>query len=386
MRRALAADVPERVGEHEPSLGVGVDDLDRLAVRGAEDVAGPERVAAGQVLGGGEGGDRAHRRAERGERADPVQRPGAAGHVALHVLHPAGRLDRDAAGVERDRLADQPEHDVVARAGRVVAEDDQARLVAAAAADGGQRAHPELVELAGGENLAGQVLVLARELLRLLAQRVRRELVRRHVREVARAVRPLGDDRGALDGRLELGVVGVADDDPLRRLRLVLRLPAAGRVGAEDRPLDERRGLLGQGNRERLVEQPDERAADAGESLGGRRARRSQRVCVHVVALADAGRHEARRLELAVQVEQDRLAAVAAQVAALAELARAVRRACRRRSSRRRRPAAAQPAEQVRPRARLSRQRDLDPRHRSAMVSLPPAPRHRLALDPEKER
>jgi hypothetical protein len=54
---------------------------------------------------------------------------------------------------------------------RVVAQDDQARLVAAAAADGAQRTHAEVVELARGENLAGEVLVLRCELLRLLAKR-----------------------------------------------------------------------------------------------------------------------------------------------------------------------------------------------------------------------
>ena len=35
----------QRVGEDQPAFGVGVDDLDRLAVRGAQDVAGLERVA-----------------------------------------------------------------------------------------------------------------------------------------------------------------------------------------------------------------------------------------------------------------------------------------------------------------------------------------------------
>ena len=34
----------------------------------------------------------------------------AAGHVVLHPLHAVGGLDRDAAGVERDALADQTEH------------------------------------------------------------------------------------------------------------------------------------------------------------------------------------------------------------------------------------------------------------------------------------
>ena len=204
--------------------------------------------------------------------------------------------------------------------GRVVAQDDQARLVAAAAADGGQGAHAELVELLRREDLARQVLVLGGELLRLLAERVRSELVRRHVREVARAVRSLGDDRGALDGRLQLGIVGVTDHDPLRRACLVVRLPAAGRVRAEDRSFDERRRLLGQRHRQRLVEQPDERPADAGERLRGGCGRRSQCVCVDLLALPDPRRDEAGRLELAVQMEKDGLAAVAAQVAALAEL------------------------------------------------------------------
>ena len=80
----------------------------------------------------------------------------------------------------------------------------------------------------------GEMLVLVRELLRLLAERVRRELVRRHVREVARAVRPLGDDRGALDGGLQLGIVGVTDDDPLERLR--------SRPSTSSGPANRRRG------------------------------------------------------------------------------------------------------------------------------------------------
>ena len=35
---------------------------------------------------------------------------GAAGHVVLHPLHAFGRLDRNAAGVERDALPHQAEH------------------------------------------------------------------------------------------------------------------------------------------------------------------------------------------------------------------------------------------------------------------------------------
>ena len=335
-----------------------------------EDVAGAERIAARQVLGRGEDGDRPHRRPEGGEGADPVQRPGAAGHVALHVLHPGGGLDRDAARVERDRLADDAEHQVALRTGRVVAQDDQARLVPAASAYGAQRAHPQLVELARREHFGGQVLVLGRELLRLLAERVRVELVRRHVREVARAVGPLGDDRRPLHCSAQLRVVGVADHDPLGRPGLVLRLPAARRVGAEDRPLDERRRLLGQRHRERLVEQPDERSAHPRESLGRRGARRPQRVGVDLVPLPDARRDQARRLELAVEVEEDRLATLAAQLAALgesrepsAELAvKDLRTVAAKRLCHQQRQGI---------RARLPGEGDLDLGHRSAMVTLP---------------
>ncbi len=162
--------------------------------------------------------------------------------------------------------------------------------------------------------------MLRGELLRVLGERLRVELVRRHVREVARAVRPLRDQCGALDRRAHRVRFGVADDDPLELTPLaVTGLPAARRVRADDRPLDERRRLVGERNRERLVEQPGERAADARDTLRRDRAGRAQRVEVDRVARPDAGGDEPRRRELAVEVEEDGLALLAAQLAALAE-------------------------------------------------------------------
>ena len=46
-------------------------------------------------------------RLARGERVHQPDDAGGAAHVALHVLHAGGRLDRDAAGVEADALADE---------------------------------------------------------------------------------------------------------------------------------------------------------------------------------------------------------------------------------------------------------------------------------------
>ena len=105
---ALGERVGDAVAEHEPALGVGVVDLDRRPVAGGDDVAGLDGGAARQVLG------RADQRrspgpgaAELGERRDRLDHGGAAGHVELHLVHRRRRLERQSAGVERDRLADQ---------------------------------------------------------------------------------------------------------------------------------------------------------------------------------------------------------------------------------------------------------------------------------------
>ena len=99
--------VGEAVGQHEPALGVGVVDLDRHAGLGAHDVAGLDRAAARQVLGRADHAGDPHRQAERGDRADGLEHRGAARHVELHLVHLRRGLDRDAAGVEGHRLADE---------------------------------------------------------------------------------------------------------------------------------------------------------------------------------------------------------------------------------------------------------------------------------------
>ena len=72
---------------------------------------------------------------------------GATGHVVLHPLHAFGRLDRDAAGIERDALADQAEDRRRRRLRRLVPEHHQARRLGAAARDAEQQAHAERLDL-----------------------------------------------------------------------------------------------------------------------------------------------------------------------------------------------------------------------------------------------
>ena len=88
----------------------------------------------------------------RGERVHQAGDGGGAAHVALHVLHAGGRLDRDAAGVEDDALADEGDR-LVLRLAAVPLHDHQARRPRRALRDAEQRAHAELLHLLLGQDL-----------------------------------------------------------------------------------------------------------------------------------------------------------------------------------------------------------------------------------------
>ena len=106
VRRAEPLGVRQRVAEDEAALGVRVDDVDRLPVEGADDVAGAGRVRPGHVLDRGGDGEERHAGREPRDRRDRGDDGAGARLVHLHLLHPVGRLDADAAGVEADALAD----------------------------------------------------------------------------------------------------------------------------------------------------------------------------------------------------------------------------------------------------------------------------------------
>ena len=69
--------------------------------------AWPLRVRTGHVLDETDGADDVDLGLARGKRMHQPYDAGGAGHVALHVLHSGGCLDRDAAGIETDALADE---------------------------------------------------------------------------------------------------------------------------------------------------------------------------------------------------------------------------------------------------------------------------------------
>src|SRR5262249_48786874 len=142
-------------------------------------------------------------RRDSGERAEDA---GGAAHVELHLVHLGTGLERDAAGVERDPLADEDDRSL-RLGGAVVARDDEARRLLRALRGGEERAHAELLYLPGGEHLALRVDLLA-ELLRRRAEPGRRALVARAVAELARQRHPGGDRLALFDALLDRLLVG----------------------------------------------------------------------------------------------------------------------------------------------------------------------------------
>ena len=293
VRRALLLREPEAVGQHEPALRVGVRDLDGQAGRRPDDVAGTERGAVDHVLGRGKHGDEVDGELELRDRADRADHRGAAAHVGLLADDVALRLQEVAAGVERDRLPDEPEPLArLRRAGE--AEHDQPRLVDASLPDRGEGAEAAPLDL-------GQVERLDRDPERLEELRGRarqacgRQLVRRRVHKLSRAVRPAGDELGAIGRRLHVGR-SAAEHEQVRGARSLAGLPARGVVAAEQRSLDDRVRLPGRLERQLLVEGPDERAAaEPGGGAGGRRRRRAHRVLVECLRAADPDERDSRR-------------------------------------------------------------------------------------------
>ena len=224
--------VGEGVGEDQTSLGVGVDDLDALAVERRPHVAGAVRVAVGHVLGGGKDAVHLDVRLEARDdlhETDDVRR---SAHVVLHLAHARGGLDRDAAGVERDALAHHHDAAAIGAVSRGdVGKVHHTRFMLAALADGLEQAHAALLDLAVVEDLDLEVLFL-RHQLRRGGEGFGEKDVRRLVGQIAREVDAGGDDLTEIDASLRVGrEIGGEADGHLRELRL--RLAIAGHVLGE---------------------------------------------------------------------------------------------------------------------------------------------------------
>ena len=226
----------DHVGEHEPAFRVGVDDLDGLARHRGDDVAGALRVAVRHVLDQADRADRVDLGLAAGERVHQPDDAAGPRHVALHVLHAGGRLDRDAAGVEAHALADEGDRRRSLLAA-VPAHHHEAAVVRGALPDAEQRAHAELAHRLDVENLdADAELAQGRGAAGELG---RIEHVRRLVDEIARQHDAVGDRLPAAPGAARAGDVGDRERQPRLARSLVallaLGLVAVERVGAQRR-------------------------------------------------------------------------------------------------------------------------------------------------------
>lgn len=131
-------------------------------------------------------------------------------HVALHVLHAGGRLDRHAARIERHALADEGDRLVLGLAA-VPLHDRQTRRTHRTLGNAEQRAHAELLHF-----LLGQDLDLDAELFELLGfsrELDRAEDVGRLVDQVAGKQHAADDGLGVGKGFLGGSRIGAMDGD-----------------------------------------------------------------------------------------------------------------------------------------------------------------------------
>jgi len=232
-RGLVAGGVCERVGENEAALGVGVQDLDGDPRHRAQYVAGLVRAAAGQVLGCGDDADDVYRKPEHRGRADGAEYRRAARHVGLHFVHPLRGFYRNAAAVERDRLAYQSERFSLAAA--LVLEHDQPRRLVAALGDAEECAHFEFSYAVGRHDGAFEP-VPARKCPGAVGKRRRGERSRGLAHEVARVsgghCDPGADVRAPLQREPPAGVF-LGQDKRFQLLRLLLLRLLAGLVFIE---------------------------------------------------------------------------------------------------------------------------------------------------------
>jgi hypothetical protein len=165
-------------------------------------------------------------------------------------FHFFGRLDRDAARVEGDAFADEPEHRRLRRAWRIPSEDDQARRFGAAARHAEQQAHAELFDLRFVEDLDAHACA-ARNRGGALRELARRQRVPRLVGELPREIAALAENAPARRSRrrgTDRAIVGIRQDDRpgrRRRRRRIAGLVAAAVELRQREPFSDRLRELG---------------------------------------------------------------------------------------------------------------------------------------------
>ena len=211
-----------------------------------DDIARPLCIAVRHVLDAADDADGIHFRFARGQRLHQADDAGSARHVALHVFHAGRRLDRNAARVETDALADEGDRRLALLAA-VPAHDDDAAVAPRPLTDAEQRAHAELGHRLDVEHLDGDADFFQH--LRAAGEFFRIENVGRFVDQIARHQNAAGDRfaRHVSLARRRDVASGNGDAALLRRLFVVLALGlvAVESIGAQQHALRQIGGRFG---------------------------------------------------------------------------------------------------------------------------------------------
>src|SRR5262245_22500864 len=221
--------IVQQVGEHQPALRIGVDDLDRLPRHGGDDIPRALRATVGHVLYEPDRADRIDFRLAPSQRMHQADDTGGSRHVAFHVLHASRGLDRNTAGIEADALTDEGERRGATLAA-IPAHDDRTTLVFGTLPDAEQRVHSELLHFLDIKHVDGDAELLQpagapREFFRV-------EHVGRLVEEIARNRHAAGDRGAGCKRLLRSRHARNRDLDPYLR-RLLLLILAFGLVALE---------------------------------------------------------------------------------------------------------------------------------------------------------
>ncbi len=94
----------QRVGQYQPSFGIGIVDLDGNPFAALQDIARPERVARDAVLRRRDKHMQPHRQMRGHDKLGKRQRVRRTAHILLHNPHAAGRFDIEPAAVKGNPL------------------------------------------------------------------------------------------------------------------------------------------------------------------------------------------------------------------------------------------------------------------------------------------
>ncbi len=164
-----------------------------------------------------------HRQRQRARGREAGENRRRPHHVVLHLAHRRGGLERDAARIERDPLADQDDGGAGLRR-RVLAHEEHRRPVAARV-DAEQSAHLLLLDRALVEDTQPEPLARG-QALRLARKLEGTEVVARRVADVARPAHGLRDGLGPAGSPVEGARAGSGrgDDDRPGAARLLAGL------------------------------------------------------------------------------------------------------------------------------------------------------------------